>query len=326
MSVFVVVWHMRAAGSTVTYPKDEYFQHALTVSDFVNFHVLLLAVPTFIFVSSYLYVVKGASTTSLRNRFKRLSVLVTFWPVAWILFNRGYRGLLDIIPHSLSSFLVTVMEAGDTIYYFFVCLMVCLVITHVVATWKIQVQIAGFVLSAALLSCLPQLAIASGLYSLSAYWSPLNFIPYSFAAVLVAQNRAYIHEQKTILLGISIALSVLLAKFEWNYSAGDIFFPGEGYAIPPYTRASLVFAVLAIAIIALEARAKSNVIINFMAKYALALYCLHQFLIEPVRALVARLSHNNMVLSYGSLILVILFSYVLASVYLRAYLREEVII
>jgi hypothetical protein len=218
------------------------------------------------------------------------------------------------------------MEAGDTIYYFFVCLMVSLVITHVVATWKIQVQIAGFVLSAALLSCLPQLAIASGLYSLSAYWSPLNFIPYSFASVLVAQNRAYIHEQRTIILGSSIALSVLFAKFEWNYSAGDIFFPGEGYAIPPYTRASLVFAVLAISIIALEARAKSNVIINFMAKYALALYCLHQFLIEPVRALVARLSHNNIVLSYGSLILVILFSYVLASVYLRAYLREEVII
>ena len=125
MSVFVVAWHMKTAGSTVTYPKNTYFQHTLTVSDFVNFHVLVLAVPTFIFVSTYLYVLKGTSTTSLRKRLRRLSILLTFWPVAWILYKRGYSGLIEIIPHSLSSFLMTVFQAGETIYYFFVCLMVC---------------------------------------------------------------------------------------------------------------------------------------------------------------------------------------------------------
>ena len=216
------------------------------------------------------------------------------------------------------------MQAGDTIYYFFACVMVCLLITHVAAARKIQVQIAGFVLSTALLSCLPQLSMASGIYSLSAYWSPLNFIPYSFAAVLVARNRDYIRAQRTRLLGISIALSVVFSNFEWTYSAADIFFPGEGYAIPPYTRSSLVFAVVAIAIIALEPTIKSNAIIRFMAKYALALYCLHQFLIAPIKELVAKVSQNNMVLSYGSLILVILFSYALAMV-LRVYFKEEVI-
>ena len=325
MSVFVVAWHIKLAGSSLTYPKAEYFEHSLTMSDFVNFHVLILAVPTFIFVSTYLYVLKGTSATSLRKRLKRLSILLTFWPVAWILYRRGYSGLLEIIPHSLSSFLITVMQAGETIYYFFVCLIVCLLITHVVVRRTVHIQILGFILSTAVLSCLPQISIASGLHALSAYWSPLNFIPFSFAAVLVAQHREYIHARKRYLLGILILLSVLFAKFEWNYSAGEIFFPGEGYAIPPYTRTSVVFAVLAIGIIALEATVKANVIINFMAKYALALYCLHLFVLEPIKGLVSRVSQSNLALSSGSSVLVILTSYALAML-LRVYLKEEVII
>ena len=324
MSVFVVAWHLKIAGSSVTYPKAEYSEHTLTVSDFVNFHVLLLAVPTFLFVSTYLYVHKGASATSLRKRLKRLSILLTFWPVAWILYKRGYPGLLEIIPHSPSSFLITLMQAGGTIYYFFVCLMVCLLITHVVVRRTVHVQVGGFILSTAFLSCLPQLSMASGLYALSEYWSPLNFVPFSFAAVLVAQHREYIHARKRILLGILILLSVLFAKFEWSYSAGEIFFPGEGYSIPPYTRPSVVLAVLAIGIIALEATVKANVIVTFMAKYALALYCLHLFVMEPIRGLVSKVSQNNLALASGSLVVVILLSYALALV-MRVYLKEEVI-
>ena len=324
MSVFVVAWHMKTAGSTVTYPKDTYFQHTLTASDFVNFHILLLAVPTFIFVSTYLYVLKGASASSLWRRLKRLSILLTFWPVAWILYKRGYSGLLANIPHSTSSFLSTVIQAGGTIYYFFVSLIVCLLITHVVATRTVHVQIAGLMASTAMLSCLPQISIASGLHALSEYWNPLNFIPFSFAAVLAAQHRAYIHARKTTLVGILVLLSVVFAKLEWNYSAGEIFFPGDGYAIPPYTRSSVVFAVLALAIIALEATVKANVIIKFMAKYALALYCLHLFVMEPIRGLISRVSQNNLALSFGFLVLVILLSYALALV-MRVYVKEEVI-
>ena len=43
MSVFVVVWHMKGAGQSLIF-SDQYHKHVFTISDFVNFHILLLAV------------------------------------------------------------------------------------------------------------------------------------------------------------------------------------------------------------------------------------------------------------------------------------------
>ena len=69
---------------------------------------------------------------------------------------------------------------------------------------------------------------------------------------------------------------------------------------------------------------EANVIVTFMAKYALALYCLHLFVMEPIRGLVSKVSQNNLALASGSLVVVILLSYALALV-MRVYLKEEVI-
>ncbi len=324
MSVCVVAWHMNIAGSSVTYPKAEYFQRSLTVSDIVNFHILLLAVPTFMFISNYLYARNGPSAAVLQKRLRRLLLLLTFWPLAWILYNKGYRGLFEIVPHSVSAFAVAVMQAGYTIYYFFVSLMVCLLVTHWATALPARVQVGGFIVSTALLSVLPQLSSTSGLHALSAYWSPLNFVPFSFAAVLVAKHRDYIRSKKTLLSVVLIVLSAALSKFEWHFSAGDIFFPDGGYAIPPYTRSSLVFAVLAICIVAVESSIKDNVMIRFMAKYSLALYCLHLFVMEPMKRLVSRISQDHLIVTSVSFVLVIMASYAIAML-LRFYLREEVI-
>jgi peptidoglycan/LPS O-acetylase OafA/YrhL len=119
-------------------------------------------------------------------------------------------------------------------------------------------------------------------------------------------------------------LAIMFSKFEWNFSAGDMFFPGDGYSIPPYTRPSLVFAVSAISILALEATVKANAVVTFMAKYSLALYCLHLFVVEPVRGLVSRVSQSNLAVALGSFVLVILTSYALAML-LRVYVKEEII-
>ena len=48
------------------------------------------------------------------------------------------------------------------------------------------------------------------------------------------------------------------------------------------------------------------------------------FVMDPIRGLVSRVSQNDLVLSSGSLVLVILLSYALAMV-MRVYLKEEVI-
>lgn len=324
MSVFVVAWHIRAATGIATYPSEEFVAHALTVYDFVNFHILLLAVPTFIYISNYIYAAKSPSRTSLKIRILRLSLLLTFWPVAWLLYKRGYRGLLEIIPHSFGALVLTILQAGETIYYFFVCLICTLLLTHVVAKRSRFFQLLGFAFSTLLLACLPQFSIAFGFHSLSEYWSPLNFAPYSFAAVLTAQNQEYVRSRTAIIVGMTLVLAVVFAKYEWNYSVGNIFFPGEGYAVPPYTRASSVFSVLAISVPAFQIKMKPNSVIKAMAKYSLALYCLHPFVIEPVTRLVSKVTHHDAASFCASLLLVMLLTYTLAFV-LRAYLRDEVI-
>jgi len=324
MPVFVVIWHMGGGGSSLIFSKDRYLDHVFTFSDFVNFHVLLLAVPTFVFMANFLYVSRGISTANLRRRLKRVLILLTFWPIAFIIFRSGYHGLLQLFPRSLGSFAVTVLTAGHTIYYFFVSLIMCLLITHLIAHLNLRFQIWGFVLAIILLASLPILTKMTGFYPLSAYWSPLNFIPFPFAAVLIAQNMEYVRSKKILLISASLALSVLLSVLEWHYAVGEIFFPGQGYAIPAYTRASLLFSVTVLAMIATEPGIKSNGICTYMATYALALYCLHPFLMGPITRLVARITPNGIFLRYGSIILVILSSYALAMI-LRKYLKEKVI-
>jgi peptidoglycan/LPS O-acetylase OafA/YrhL len=324
-SVFVVVWHMRGGGQSLLWSKDRLLDHTFTASDFLNFHILLLAVPTFIFISTFLYAFKGPSKEMLMRRLKRLFILITFWPITFIYINRGgIAGFRNIIPKSVYWIVQLVLTAGWTAYYFFVSLIICLLITHFVIKMKTRFQIIGFVLSVIILTFLPEAAKIIGIYKLSCYWNPLNFIPFSFAAIFFAKRLDYIQSRRTILLAVSIILCVIFALFEWKYYIDARLFEVQAFAIPAYTRASIVWGVFALAIIAFNPSIKPNAIVKFMSRYSLALYCLHLFFMEPTTRLVTRLTQNNIVIIYGSIILLILLSYITAMI-IRNYLKEKVL-
>jgi peptidoglycan/LPS O-acetylase OafA/YrhL len=324
-SIFVVVWHLNGAGRSLIFSKDRFFEHIFTLSDFVNFHILLLAVPIFIFVSTYLYAIKGPSSSNLLSRFKRICILLLFWPGVLIIFQNGYSGLFKILPNSITSFAVFLLRAGYSLYYFFVSLIICLFLTHLVSQMKRQHQIFGFVLSAILLTIFPEITKHTGVFLFSVYWNPLNFIPFSFAAVLLANNLEYISSRKGRFLIGSIVLCVLFAVLEWKFSIGEIFFLMEGeVGIPTYTRTSLVFAVLAISIIALTINIRSNAVIKYMSRYSLALYCLHAFFMKPTKGLVSKIIQGTIVQNNVSIIIVILLSYLTAMI-LKNFLKEKVL-
>ena len=326
MSVFVVAVHMGGVGDSLIFSKEEFHQHVFTVSDFVNFNILRLAVPTFIFVSSFLYILGDPNNTRLKKRFKRILILLTFWPIAFLKYTNSYHGLLEAYPSYLSSIAVMVLSAGNTVDWYFVSLAVCLLLAHLIAKLNVRLQIFGFVLSVIILASLPPLTKVLNFFPLSAYWSPLNFIPFSFAAVLVAQNMDYVRLKRMTLISFSLVLLGLFSIFEWNYALGGIFFLGQDCAIPAYTRTSLLFGVIAIAIIpATEPRIKSNAVIKYMAKYSLGLYCLHPFLTHQVKTHVAKIVQNEIILTCAAIIIVILLSYALAMALKTYYLKEEVI-
>lgn len=326
MSVFVVVWHMDGGGKSLIW-SARYFDHAFTASDFVNFHVLLLAVPSFILISCFLHVARGVSAAKLKKRLKRLSILLAFWPLAYIVFMSGYSGLraLVLYPYSLGDFVITLLSVAQTVYYFFICLMLCLLLTHAIVKMKPGYQLVGFIVSSLLVACIPGLTKITSNSWLSAAWSPLNFLPYPFAAVLIAQNRDYIRTKMLMLVIASLVLSVLIAFVEWKYSVDAIFFGQYNrYAIPSYMRASLVFSTIPLAILAIESRMKTNRVVKYMATYSLALYCIHPFFLVPVRSVVWQITQNTIVYTYLSITLVVVFSYAMAAL-LKLFLQEELV-
>lgn len=326
MSVFVVIWHMGGGRESLIFFEGAYLEHVFTASDFINFHLLLLAVPTFIFISIYLYSLNPPSTIGFTKQFTRIFILLSFWPVAFILYRNGYQGLMSIVPNSPLDLLYIILRAGKTIYYFFTSLIVCIVISHFYSQLNRKLQIALFLSSLILLTTLPQLTKITGFYALSAYWNPLNFIPLSLAAVLFAQNRESVINNRTIMLALSLVLCVLFSLLEWKYSVDKIFILGQGYAIPAYTRTSLLFAVIAVFIIALDSRIKATSFIKYMARYSLALYCLHPFMMSPVKKIVNIFFQNNILFLCVSTILVIASSYLVAMFIGKYYLQERIIL
>ena len=72
MSVFVVLWHMGGVGHSFMFSKARFFAHEFSVSDLVNFHVLLLAVPVFVLISNFLLAYRDPGPDYIRKRLGRL--------------------------------------------------------------------------------------------------------------------------------------------------------------------------------------------------------------------------------------------------------------
>lgn len=325
MSVFVVIWHMGGGGYSLIFSRLDYAKHAFMFSDFLNFHILLLAVPVFIFISIYLFSIKQPSFAMLRKRVTRLGLLLTFWPLILIFYSKSYRGLLTLPLSTPVNAFYTILQGGQTVYYFFASLIVCLCAAYMFIRINLKLQIMLMLDSLALLVVLPAFAKASNYYVATAYWNPFNFIPLTFAAVLVAHNTSFILARRIPFIAISLALSFFFAIFEWQYSTGSIFFAGQIHAIPTYTRPSLLFEVVAIFTVAMDPRIKASRVIRFMSKNSLALYCLHPFLISPVSQAVSVFIVNKTEALYASIALVVVGCYLLAIPLRRWYLREPLI-
>lgn len=326
MSIFVVVWHMGGGGCSLICSEKKYLEHVFTTSDFINFHLLLLAVPTFIFISIFLYSSQPISFHCLTNRFKRIFLLLTFWPTALIVYNGGHQGILDLLSTSLIGIFFVTLQAGYTLYYFLSSLIICLFASHLFLMLNKTAQLSVLLFSIVLLTFLPYLTSIFSYYPLSAYWNPLNFFPISFSAAFLAKNKDIFMKNKKISLVISLVLCIIFSIAEWKYSLGKIFFLGQGYALPLYTRTSLLFAVFFIFILALDPRIKSNRIIEFMAKYSLALYCLHPFTRKPAMNLVSSLVQSRTAHQYLSIILTVLSSYSIAIILRKYYLNKKIIL
>jgi hypothetical protein len=284
MSIFVVVWHLGGVDRSLIFAPNDFNRHVFSISDFLNFHVLLVAVPAFVIISNYLLAIAPDDARTLFHRAKRIVILLLFWPMAINIYSKGWQGFANSIPTSAPGLLTYVLTAGQTIYFFFCSLLITLGVTFVAKHASLAANIWMLLLSSAALSVAPFIAIHYASPYLCAYWSPLNFVPYTFGAIVVARYFNSNFNVAGVTLGVLglFCLSCLLSYFEWRFYPDAIFFKAHGYALPAYSRSSLVFGSMMILIIALHIKLQVPAIIDFMARNSLALYCLHLFLAGPV--------------------------------------------
>ncbi|MBI5741733.1 MAG: acyltransferase [Nitrospirae bacterium] len=323
MSVFVVTWHMDAGGRSLIFSKDEYMNHLFVFSDFMNFHVLLLAVPTFILISNYIFSLKEHNLEYLKRRLGRLFLLFSFWMIVQRVWVSGSDGIIEMLPDSLSSLMLLIFKGGG-IYYFFICLMVTLTGAYYIAKCRTSVVIAGFILSLICLFMTPALAKMLAFYPLCAYWSPSNFIPYPFAAVLLVRLSDQISRLRIKVFIAAVMLALIFSFIEWKIDIGEIFFRGGGYAIPAYARVSMLFSAIALLVIVLNPKITSPKVIKFMSVHSLALYCIHGFFLVYAKDILSIHFNSSMLWRYFFVALIIACSY-LISLALRYYIKEEII-
>jgi hypothetical protein len=278
MSVAVVTWHLKTFGTSALF-TESFAAHRFGVRDFINFHILLVAVPAFMLISCYLHVRKEPSLHDLRRQVFRLALLAVFWTVALNLWRGGYLELRTLVPHSFFEALTLILSAAGEYYYFFVSLLIVTVIAFGFSKLHTRWSVIGFAASALLLFFLPQIALASEQVILVYYWSPLNFLPYPFLAILIYRYQPVLLSNGRRLMGIALALTaaaVLLAWYEWTHYVNAAFLI-EGVAFVTYTRLSLVFEAAALTLLALWPALTSNAVIRFMSLHSLGLYILHPF-------------------------------------------------
>jgi surface polysaccharide O-acyltransferase-like enzyme len=209
-----------------------------------------------------------------------------------------------------------VLSGGRTIYYFFVSLMLLTLITHAAKRLSLKQVAALFLLSLLVVGLLPVASIRTGAFNLSAYWNPLNFLPYPFAAALLSHaDRAGMRLQP-LRLACFAALTLLLCALDWTAYVNRGFFEVNIYALPAYARPSLVLLAMAVVYLGIRARPEKNRLLQFAADNSLALYCLHPFFQFPAE----RLTSKPLI----AFVIVVVFSYGAAAI-LKLFLREELI-
>jgi surface polysaccharide O-acyltransferase-like enzyme len=324
-SVCVVAVHLGYISPSTIFDTTAYITHTFSWSDFVNFYVLCLAVPVFVLISTYLYSLKTPTAGGLWRRLGRITKLLVFWSVAYqIFFYTGY-GFPKLIPREPARLVLYILSGGGTVYYFFVSLIVVTAVTHASRRLPLATLAMLFGVSTLTVGVLPLLHRSTGMIGLAMYANPLNFVPFAFAGVVLARlNAAGATRTIDRIAWCSLALAGATAVLDWTVYVDPCFFEVNLFALPAYTRPSLIFLGIAVVVCAICVNPPSNRVVSFMARHSLAVYCLHPFFVPVKYKMVDVLHLTGAAEVLVPLPVVIGLSYA-GSLLLTLFLRDEVL-
>jgi surface polysaccharide O-acyltransferase-like enzyme len=283
-SICVVGCHLGYVAPSAIFDPAHFGEHRFTPSDFINFYVLTLAVPVFFLISAFLFLEGPADWPALKRFLIRIGRIAVFWIVLFILFREQGWIVLYHLPRTAQDLGVFIISGGSTLYYFFVSLLGVVALTYFARRLDVRVIALLFVASILVLALLPIVAIRMNFFPLTHYYDPLNFLPYPFAALLIAswRHRTGASLSAWHVLAACVA-TVALATLDWTVYVNAGLFQTNEFAIPAYTRPALVTLAMGVVWAGSFIRREPGRVVSFMSRNSLALYCVHPFLVYIIR-------------------------------------------
>jgi surface polysaccharide O-acyltransferase-like enzyme len=327
-SVGVVAVHLNYLFPSLIFDKRRFTEHTFGTSDLVNFYVLCVAVPVFVLISTYLYARKPTDTAGLGRRLWRIVRLLVFWSVLFQVYYQGGFAAVKNVPHPVREpheFGLYLMSGGNTYYYFFEALAIVTIVTHLATRLSSPLVWGLFAASTVVVGVLPLLHKELHYRFLAHHANPLNFLPYAFAGVGLARLTAAGADRPRDLVGLAcLALAIPATVLDWTVYVDRCFFEINQFAIPAYTRPSLVFLAVAVLVLALRSRLPTNSVVRFMALHSLGVYCLHPFFVDIKFKVIEVLGLSGMAAALVPWGMVLGLSYV-GSMVMPLFLREDMI-
>ncbi|MBV6396335.1 MAG: hypothetical protein HFACDABA_01933 [Anaerolineales bacterium] len=280
MPWLVVMWHMNTFGVSRVYSPN-LGSYRINAPDVIIFQSIVLTVPVFIMMSSYLMARFPADWNKTRKRVIRLASLALFWTFMLTVWKGGFEQIKRLVPHSAAELVTKVLSANGEFYYFFMALIFCALMIYLASRLPTSWNLAGLILSLLLMFFMPPITIAARATVWLAYWNPINFLPYPFLAVSLARLQDRLLNNRKTWLAAILILSLIGGAalwYEWTHYVNPLLFPGSEISFPLLMRVSLALHAAAIVILAVWSWNTAPAAIRFMSKHSLGLFVLHAFL------------------------------------------------
>jgi len=276
-AVAVVAFHAQALG-----PFDALSRPARPdLAGVIYLNVLLIAVPFFFTTSLFLYARSWRpDLTRFRGRLVQLGLLSAFWiSLTW-----SFRGVGQLEAGEAPAF---ILSGGDSAFYFFVGLIWLTVTVELMMRrrWDARPRLLIALTLASALVMLLEGPLADALpgdrYVVN-YWSPLNFIAYAPAAILLVRFEAKVLSGRVLVLALSAYVG--LAVVEWMVLDTRDVGPFPVY-LPVYSRPSLVLAAALIVAVLVRGAWHPPRVVVWLSGLSLGIYCVHQLVLENAAAI-----------------------------------------
>ncbi|HEX3032628.1 MAG TPA: acyltransferase [Bacillota bacterium] len=268
----------------------------------IEFGIGYLAVPVFLQLSAYLYVLNSSKGTNrFKERIKYLASIYAFWLALNLIIPSG--GKISSYFSSFKLILETLVGNHTVIYFIFELMLITILIEGARKFCNTLPKVLGAFIGSLVLMIYGKYLVESFGFGLG-YANPFNFIPYAFSAILLARlTSPGVPWDTWKKYEVLVLLAALFAGLE--------LFLLRGFIYMAYGRPSLIFASMLIVMWFQQTNFRPHRLVTVLSGLTLGVYLSH----EIIRGFIVNLisdfgtSPNTLTVFLLTLMLSVLFSH-----------------